>query len=74
MKKRKKKCSKKLQQSSNDILFDADDFSRSCSSKKAYETDWQAKFAADECKSRDPTLMLSWYKCRYCGKWHLTEV
>lgn len=56
-----------------DTLFDLDDWSRSCSYKKGYRSEWDAKYAADECERRQPRLRLSWYQCRYCGLWHLTE-
>jgi len=55
-------------------LFDTDDFQRSCSSKKKYTTPYHAMFAIDECQSRQPSLKLSYYKCPYCGNYHLTEV
>ena len=56
----------------NDILFDFDDFSRSCKDKVKYETEWQAKFAADEQYDIRHTV-LDWYKCKYCNSWHLTS-
>lgn len=43
-----------------------------CEGKKAYDTDWQAKFAADECFQLRGAR-LSWYKCEFCGLWHLTS-
>ena len=61
-------------QIANDILLDADDLAKSCTSKNAYESEWDAKYAADECMGYDRFLILSWYKCKYCGKWHLTEI
>lgn len=36
----------------NSPLFDYDDYVRSCSSKKRYDSEWLAKFAADECAMR----------------------
>ena len=57
----------------NSPLFDYGDYLRSCSSKKSYDSEWLARFAADECAMRQPGLRLSWYLCGYCGKWHLTE-
>ena len=56
-----------------ELLLDPDDLSRSCTSKKCYESEWQAKFVADESMARQRGLRLSWYKCKYCGGWHLTE-
>lgn len=54
-------------------LFDNDDFSRSCSSKKKYTTPYHAQFAIDESQYRDSKLKLSYYKCPYCGNYHLIE-
>ena len=56
-----------------ELLLDLDDLSRSCTSKKRYESEWQAKFAADESMARQRSLRLSWYQCKYCSGWHLTE-
>ena len=56
-----------------ELLLDPNDLSRSCTSKKRYESEWQAKFAADESMSMQRGLRLSWYQCKYCGGWHLTE-
>lgn len=54
-------------------LFDNDDFSRSCSSKKKYTTPYHAQFAIDEIEYRNSKLKLFCYKCPYCGNYHLTE-
>ncbi len=53
-------------------LFDDADYLRSCSSKKAYENEWQAKFTIDEMRTRYG-VSLGTYACPYCGKLHLTE-
>lgn len=45
-----------------------------CEGKKRYDTDWQAKFAADETwESSKHTVDLTQYECPYCGFWHLTH-
>lgn len=54
------------------FFFDEADYARSCASKNSYESEWQAKFAADEQMKRCK-ISLSWYKCKYCGNWHLTS-
>lgn len=56
----------------NCFFFDEADFERSCKSKKHYSSAWQAKFAADE-QEKLHSVKLSWYKCKYCGQWHLTS-
>ena len=56
------------------MFEDGNEIVLSCTSKKGYDTEWLAKFAADEQEERHPGLMLDWYRCRHCGKWHLTEV
>lgn len=56
-----------------DMFVDDGDVERSCRSKNAYDSEYQAKFAADEQMSFHRGLRLSWYRCRYCGKWHLTK-
>jgi len=55
-------------------LFDDFDYSKTCSTKKKYTTEYHAQFAIDECKSRDPRLKLRSYKCPYCRNFHLTEI
>ena len=42
------------------------DRQRSCEGKVKHETEWQA---ASEAKEKG----LSWYRCRWCGGWHLTS-
>ena len=54
-------------------LFDEDCFRRTCVSKKKYTTPNHAQYAIDECKSRDSSLNLSYYKCPYCKNYHLTS-
>lgn len=55
------------------LLFDDVDYQLSCKSKKTYESAWLAKFAADE-QYTTYFKKLTWYKCKYCGKWHLTSL
>ena len=54
------------------FFFDNADYERSCTSKNKYDSEWQAKFAADEQMKRC-NVKLSWYKCKYCNGWHLTS-
>lgn len=71
--KRKKKLKKSYRiLDKSDILFNEADFINSCAAKKKYESEWQAKFTADE-QYEKFKVILSWYKCEYCGKWHLTS-
>lgn len=56
------------------ILFDVDDWSKSCSYKRRYDTEWDAKYAAERQERLHAGLRLDWYLCGYCGKWHLTEI
>jgi hypothetical protein len=53
-------------------LFDKEHFNMSCKGKVGHETEWQAKNAADYAYEKNGAE-LSWYKCPYCGKWHLTS-
>lgn len=59
---------------SDDILFDFDDYSKSCSYKVGYDSEFEAIYAAENQESRHRGLKLDRYRCEYCGKWHLTEV
>lgn len=52
-------------------LFDEMDNMRTCTSKKPYDSEWQAKFAVTESMDRFG-ISLETYKCPYCDKWHLT--
>lgn len=55
-------------------LYERMHFQMTCEGKKRYDTDWQAKFAADETWERSKhTVDLTQYKCPYCGFWHLTH-
>lgn len=56
------------------ILFDEDMFAKTCSSKKKYTAPNHAQFDIDMIESRNPKIKLSYYKCPYCGNWHLTEI
>lgn len=58
----------------SDILFDFDNYSKSCSYKVGYESEFDAMYAAERQEARHRMLKLDWYRCEYCGKWHLTEV
>ena len=58
--------------SKDSMFFDLVDYERSCLSKVKYETEWQAKFAADECYQKSK-IKLHWYHCEYCNRWHLTS-
>lgn len=54
------------------FFFDAANCQRSCKDKKGYDTKWQAQFAIDEVESKY-NVKLTFYLCKYCGKWHLTS-
>jgi len=75
---RKNKKSKKqkkincLVTDKSSLLFDNLDYFMSCKSKNSYESEWQAKFAADE-QYEYNKIELKWYRCPYCNKWHLTS-
>lgn len=53
-------------------LFDLDHYAQTCDGKTGYDTAWQAKYDADAVYERRG-VVLSWYACPYCGKWHLTS-
>jgi hypothetical protein len=63
---------RKLVVNRNSPLFDNEDYHRTCASKNAYETEYQANFTITEMKSRYG-VNLGTYKCPYCGQYHLTE-
>lgn len=45
---------------------------RSCTSKQRYVTAVEARQAALRCESRGQRG-LAWYRCEYCGGYHLTS-
>lgn len=53
-------------------LFDEMDRIRTCSLKKAYDSEWHAKYTIDDSMEKFG-IKLNSYRCPYCGKWHLTE-
>ena len=53
-------------------MFDADHYAQTCEGKAGFETAWQAKYDADAVYERRG-VVLGWYECPYCGKWHLTS-
>lgn len=71
-KNRKQKKSSCLVTDRNSLLFDYLHYQLSCKSKNGYDSEWQAKFAADE-QYKYNGIRLNWYKCSYCNKWHLTS-
>ena len=44
----------------------------SCTSKKKYDSEWQAKYDADYLEEKYGGKMYI-YHCRFCGYWHLTK-
>ena len=54
-------------------LFDEFDMEKTCSSKSGYPSEWTAKFAADETSSMSGAR-IGFYRCPYCGLFHLTEL
>lgn len=57
----------------NSPLFDELHYEASCAGKMRYDTDWQAKYEAEQQGRRAGGITLSWYHCPYCGFWHLTS-
>lgn len=53
-------------------LFDSFEEMRTCKSKNAYDSEWQAQFVIDETFKKYGNQLGS-YQCPYCNKWHLTE-
>lgn len=58
----------------NSILFDEGLYVKTCSSKKKYTSPNHAQFEIDILESRNSKLKLKYYKCPYCGNYHLSEV
>lgn len=46
---------------------------RSHTSKLSYESKEEALIAASRAGRQGETVALRAYRCRYCGKWHLTS-
>lgn len=61
-----KRRSKVDRQSYDPRMFLSNAGSRACATKKAYETEEEAEFEAD-------IRFISYYRCSYCRKYHLTS-
>ena len=64
--------SKKKKFDPNSILRDEMKYSLMCKSKKSYDSEYQAKYSADEfARIRGGKTRV--YLCPYCHKWHITK-
>lgn len=57
----------------NSPLFNEAEFALMCRDKKVYTTPHHAQYEIDIIQSRDSKVKLSYYKCPYCGNFHLTS-
>jgi len=56
------------------ILHDDYEYVLSCKGKKCYESEYQAKYTADvQYESGKTNVRLHWYKCKFCGMYHLSH-